>query len=313
MIETIIVMLAALALDRVLGEPRHWHPLVGFGHLAAWLEAKLRRDRHGPMRQFACGVLAWCAAAAIPSVLLALLLSATAGGWSRLVLDALLLYLCLGYRSLTEHARAVARPLDAGDLPEARRQVARIVSRDPEALDASGVTRATVESVLENGNDAILASLFWYLVAGAPGAVLHRLANTLDASWGYRTPRYLYFGRAAARIDDALAFVPARWCALGYALAGRTRSAIDCWRRQARRAASPNAGVVIAAGAGALGIRLGGPAVYHGAIVARPEFGAGRDAKPGDIARAVALLREMVTSWLALLLVAAIVAECAGQ
>lgn len=292
MIETFAIIVAALALDRVLGEPTRWHPLAGFGSLASRVEQCLWRANATPGQALARGAIGWMVLVAPPTLFL------VATGYLpdpiRIAIDILVLYGCLGWRSLDEHARDVARPLGRGDLAQARRSIARIVSRDPDALDSSGVTRAAIESVLENGNDAIVATLFWYGVLGAPGAALHRLANTLDAMWGYRTPRHLYFGRVAARLDDALAFVPARLTAIGYALAGNLRSAVACWREQARHAASPNAGVVMAAGAGALAIRVGGPAVYHGQRIDRPWFGAGRDAVPEDVARALTLLRRAI-------------------
>ena len=323
---TSLAIVAALVLDQLLGEPRRWHPLVGFGALVTRVEAALRRDGDSPWRQQLVGSLAWCLLAAVPALGLALL-AAGLGGWlpgaaetprsgdvvtqaSALrggylsggvlfTLDVLVLYLALGRRSLGQHARAVAAPLLAGDLPAARRQVAMIVSRDTAHLDEAGATRATVESVLENGSDAVLAPLFWFAVAGAPGALLYRLANTLDARWGYRAARYLYFGRPAARLDDALNWLPARLCALAYGLTGNLGNALRCWRRQAPEAASPNAGPVMAAGAGALGIRIGGPARYRGRESFRPILGEGPAAEPRDIPRALGLVDRATLLWVA--------------
>src|SRR5690606_28079289 len=181
-----LCVVLALALDALLGEPRRWHPLVGFGHLVTRVEAVLRRDGHSPRRQIAAGFVGWLLLAALPALLLWWLLTGL-GGSPLVAVEVLILYLCIGNRSLAEHARAVARPLLAGDLPAARRAVAMIVSRDTAALDVSGATRATVESVLENGSDAVFAPLLWFAVGGAPAALLHRLANTLDARWGYRS------------------------------------------------------------------------------------------------------------------------------
>jgi len=295
-----LCVVLALALDALLGEPRRWHPLVGFGHLVTRVEAVLRRDGHSPRRQIAAGFVGWLLLAALPALLLWWLLAGL-GGSPLVAVEVLILYLCIGNRSLAEHARAVARPLLAGDLPAARRAVAMIVSRDTAALDVSGATRATVESVLENGSDAVFAPLLWFAVGGAPAALLHRLANTLDARWGYRSEKYLYFGRAAARLDDLLNWIPARLCALAYGLAGRLPAALGCWRTQAPQAASPNAGPVMAAGAGALRIRLGGPARYRGREEWRPELGCGRDAEPADIGRALELLWRAIALWLAVL------------
>jgi adenosylcobinamide-phosphate synthase len=152
--------------------------------------------------------------------------------------------------------------------------------------------------VLENGNDAVFGALFWFAIGGGAGALLFRLANTLDAMWGYRDTRRLYFGWAAARLDDLLNLVPARLTALTYALLGKTRLAWRCWRGQAAAWASPNAGPVMAAGAGALGVRLGGAASYHGAIETRPELGAGGTAQPRHIAAALRLVARGQWLWL---------------
>jgi len=285
----------AILLDRLLGEPRRFHPLVGFGSWAAAIEARLRRQAAQPLAQRLIGVLAWLLALS-PWLLLALWLRAELG-WA---VDVLLLYFSLGARSLAEHAEAVAIPLAAGRLEEARARVGRMVSRDTSELDAHGVARAGVESVLENGNDAVFGALFWFVVAGGPGALLFRLANTLDAMWGYRTPRYRYFGWAAARLDDVLNYLPARLTALSYALLGRTRAALACWRRQAGAWDSPNAGPVMAAGAGSLGLVLGGSASYQGASEIRPWLGFGAEPVATDIRRAAALVRHALWLWLAL-------------
>ncbi|WP_200261480.1 cobalamin biosynthesis protein, partial [Halorhodospira neutriphila] len=181
----------------------------------------------------------------------------------------------------------------AGRRRARRRALGALVSRDPRALDASGVAAATTESVLENGNDAVFATLFWFLVAGAPGALAHRLANTLDAMWGYRSPRLRDFGRTAAHLDDLLGWLPARLTALTYtAVSRRPRAAWRCLRTQARQWPGPNPGAVLAAGAGALGVTLGGPTPYPGGVRQRPHLGAGAAAEPATIARATALLQR---------------------
>jgi adenosylcobinamide-phosphate synthase len=187
--------------------------------------------------------------------------------------------------------------------------VGEIVSRDTAGMQRQDVARAGVESVLENGNDAVFGALFWFALAGAPGALLYRLANTLDAMWGYRTPRYRCFGWAAARLDDALNFIPARLTALTYALLGNARAALRCWRQQAPAWDSPNAGPVMASGAGSLTVLLGGAANYHGVTEARPPLGAGNAPDAEDIARAIGLVQRGVWLWLALLLVAGIIAN----
>ncbi|AWT10982.1 cobalamin biosynthesis protein [Stutzerimonas frequens] len=288
---------AALLLDALLGEPKRAHPLVAFGRLADRLEQHFNGAAAHGWRSH--GVTAWCLAV-LPLTLLAWLLSLLPGiGW---LVEIVLLYLALGLHSLGEHALPVAQALWRHDLPEARRCVGWIVSRDTTQLDEEGVARAATESVLENGSDAVFAALFWFIVAGAPGVVLYRLSNTLDAMWGYRNARFERFGWAAARIDDVLNYLPARLVALTYALLGRTRRALRCWRTQAPLWDSPNAGPVMASGAGALGVVLGGSAIYHGEVHARPELGRGQAPQARHIEHALDLVWAGVGVWLLALL-----------
>jgi len=296
-----LVAFAAVALDLCLGEPRRAHPLVAFGHFAQGIERRRYRDGRG------AGLLAWMLAV-LPWTLLAALLQWTAWQWSPwcgAALAALALYAALGLRSLGDHAVPIADALSREDLPAARTAVARIVSRDTAALDGNQVATAATESVLENGSDAVFAALFWGLLLGAPGAVLYRLSNTLDAMWGYRTARYGRFGWAAARIDDALNWLPARLTALTYALLGATGTALRCWRAQGGHWKSPNAGPVMAAGAGALRLQLGGAAPYHGQWQLRPTLGEGAPADAAGIRRALWLVRAGVALWLSVLLATA--------
>ena len=286
-----LAAVAAVALDRLLGETKRFHPLVGFGALAYAVERILNR---GAMRRFS-GVLAW-SLAVLPWVVLAFCAKRyDVYGW---LLDVVLLYLALGGRSLAEHAERVATDLAAGDLLAARQHVGWIVSRDTSVLDESGVAKACVESTLENGNDAVFGALFWFMLFGGAGAVFFRLANTLDAMWGYKTERFLHFGWAAARIDDLINYIPARLTAVSYALFGNTRRAFACWRQQAPHWESPNAGPVMSAGAGSLGLALGGAEIYHGQREERPTLGEGRPARGEDIPRALRLMRRSMALWL---------------
>jgi adenosylcobinamide-phosphate synthase len=288
---TVLAMWMAVCVDAWLGEPRRWHPLVLFGHWVGRIEHRLHADRR------IAGVLAW-SLAVLPLVLALWVLQRFLPAWSSWCVSVLVLYLAIGLRSLGEHAMPVAKALAEGRLDDARRAVGRMVSRDTDGLNASQVAAAATESVLENGNDAVFGALFWFAVLGAPGALLYRLANTLDAMWGYRTPRYENFGWAAARIDDVLNFVPARLTAFTYALCGDFDVALRCWRTQAPRWDSPNAGPVMAAGAGALVVSLGGAAPYHGVWEARPELGEGDLPDAVSIRRALSLVRRGVVLWL---------------
>ena len=291
-----LTILAAVLLDRMLGEPQRFHPLAGFGWLAQRIEALYYgSEQASSAGRYLRGITA--------VGLLLIPLAATAALLQGLAIfgalfSTVVLYFAIAPRSLREHAERVARALFADDLPAARRTVSMMVSRDTTQLDEEGVARATVESVLENGNDAIFAALFWFIIAGAPGVVLYRLSNTLDAMWGYRNTRYNEFGWAAARLDDVLNFIPARLTALSYALVGHTHSALCCWRRQAPAWESPNAGPVMAAGAGALQVRLGGVAIYHGETSRRPLLGCGMAVSAVDITRAVRLVHQTLCAWL---------------
>ncbi|AJC21507.1 adenosylcobinamide-phosphate synthase CbiB [Pandoraea pulmonicola] len=293
-----LAALIGVLLDAWLGEPRRWHPLVGFGRIAsgvqAWLNTEETRDK--PFSAMVRGTWAWSIMLVVP-VLLAWALT-WLPGWSGILWQALALYAALGARSLREHVMPIARALSEGDLPQARALTARIVSRDTEDASASDIARAAVESTLENGNDAIFGALFWFAIAGAPGVVLFRLANTLDAMWGYRTDKFLYFGRPAARIDDLLNWIPARLTAASYAIFGDMSRAIVCWRTQAKAWSSPNAGPVMAAGAGSLGVQLGGPARYQGEWETRPELGCGMAPSAQHIKAAWRLISRSMWMWL---------------
>lgn len=291
---TVWAMLAALLIDHWLGEPLRAHPLVAFGRLVRWLEARLHANRRR------AGVFAWLLTV-VPLVVVAYGADAWLGrlsAWADFLFKVLVLYAVIGLRSLADHAMPVALALREGDMVRARLAVGRMVSRDTQALDEHQVAAAATESVLENGNDAVFGALFWFVVLGAPGALLYRLANTLDAMWGYRTARYENFGWAAARIDDALNYVPARLTALSYMLLGQTSRAWRCWHTQAKLWDSPNAGPVMAAGAGALGVRLGGGAPYHGVWESRPDLGEGDLPDADAIPCALTLVRRSVVLWL---------------
>ncbi|AHE99370.1 adenosylcobinamide-phosphate synthase CbiB [Thioalkalivibrio paradoxus] len=298
---------SAVLLDGRWGEPGRFHPLVGFGRLADWFEARLNRPRASRRFRQARGGLA-VVLLVVPATALTFWLA----GLPIIgpLFGILVLYLALGHRSLAEHARPVAEALAHGDAAAARQQAGMLVSRDLEAIDPAP---ATIESVLENGHDAVFGALFWFVLLGPAGAVLFRLGNTLDALWGYRTSRYRDFGRIAARLDDLLGYLPARLTALSYALVGNTRQALRCWRTQGGRWKSPNAGPVMAAGAGALGLQLGGLARYQGQWQRRADLGEGRRPAGPDIERALGLVRRSLLLWLAALTFATLLVEVGGH
>ena len=277
MTQTFVALIAALALDQLFGEPKHWHPLVGFGKLAEWTERMLNFS--GPWRKLR-GVLS-LTLLIVPLTALTFLLVKHLP--LSIFFETLILYLALGGRSLTEHADQVHHALASGDTEKARHFTSYLVSRDTRSMSERDMSRATIESTLENGCDAVFAPLFWFVIGGAPAALLYRLTNTLDAMWGYRTKRFLQFGWATARADDVLNFIPARLTAATYALTGHFSNALTCWHAQAANWKSPNAGPVMSAGAGALMLQLGGPALYHGEMQQRPLLGKGLEPVGADI------------------------------
>jgi adenosylcobinamide-phosphate synthase len=304
-LEIALLLVAGVVLDLLLGETRRWHPLVGFGRLAHFLERRL----NGGNERLARGGFAWLLAV-LPLTLFFDLLADAAGLW----LHAVLLYFCIGLRSLRDHTLPIYRALREGELAKARDLTSRIVSRDTAAASEADLAKASAESLLENGNDAVFGTLFWFVVAGGTGAVLFRLVNTLDAMWGYRNERFNLFGRFAARTDDLMNYLPARLTALSYVLlagAGRAR-AWQCWRTQARAWSSPNAGPVMASGAGALGVSLGGAAVYDGEVEQRPPLGTGPAASAADILRAWQLVLKTTLLWAAVVCAAGVLLTLGG-
>jgi adenosylcobinamide-phosphate synthase len=285
---------AALALDALVGDPARLHPVAGFGRVAAALERLLWRDRRGFGTLFA-----------------ALLVGGTYGGVraaerrlvgsQRFVFAVLVLWSTLGGRSLARYALELARAVERGDLARARALAPALVGRDPSRLDAQELCRAAVESVAENTTDAIVAPIGWFALLGPAGAAGYRAANTLDAMVGYRSPRYVRFGWASARLDDVVTSPWARVATV--AAAALARAVGGSWRTSvralpaARHHPSPNAGLIEAAFAGALAVRLGGRNDYDGRIEKRPSLGAAeRSPAPADIQRAVRLSRAVTAA-----------------
>lgn len=287
----------AVMLDHLLGEPRRWHPLVGFGWLAEKVEQRFNRGAHKRLSGL-CGLLMLIIPPLACTWFVSWAFARFDNAWVSVGLSALVVYWAIGWRSLNDHVRAVHTALAEKNLPLARAQVARIVSRDCSDASVLEVRRAAIESALENSSDAVIAPLFWFAVAGLPGVVVYRLSNTLDAMWGYRNPRFAQFGWAAARWDDVLNLVPARLTALGFAACGGGLRALRAWRRDAPGCASPNAGPVICAGAGALDVRLGGPARYGEQLIDKPWVGCARSPEDGDVLRSLVVVRRCVGFWL---------------
>ncbi|MGH1543200.1 MAG: adenosylcobinamide-phosphate synthase CbiB [Arenicella sp.] len=292
-----VSLILALAFDMLIGEIQRWHPLVAFGRLANMLE-KRTNNYFDPVNSKLLGIFSW-ALLIVPATALMYWINPWHSLWW---LDAIVLYYAIAYRSLYDHVQSVLNALLNNDLNLARKELSKIVSRDTEALDQQAVRQATIETTLENGSDAVFATLFWFVVAGAPGLVAYRLCNTLDAMWGYKTSRFVYFGWWTARVDDILNYVPARLTALTYAALGNTKQALNCWYKQASKCESPNAGPVMCSGAGALQVQLGGATPYHGEIRHKPLIGSGLPPDNQDITRTLRMVTHSLILWVAIII-----------
>lgn len=280
-------LLIGVAADRLLGDPTRWHPVAGIGRSIAALEARLYADsRARGVGLAGVGVgAAWAVGA------LAAWQSRVSG---TVLVTATATWAVLGGTTLSRVGESMADALDAGDLEAARRLVPSLCGRDPYALDEAGMTRAAVESIAENTSDAAVAPLVWGGLAGIPGLLAYRTVNTLDAMVGYRNERYGRFGWASARLDDAANLLPARLSGvLVVALGGTPLRTAATWRRDAGRHPSPNAGVVEAAFAGALGVQLGGRTEYPHGVENRPLLGGGAVPTTADLRAAVRLSRRV--------------------
>lgn len=271
-------VLAAVVLDAMVGDPR-WlpHPVRGIGRLAAWVEPRARRWI--PRAELAGGA-AWALVVGAAGL-------AAWGGWAvcaRLhpwagdIAGIWIIYTTLAARDLVNHSSDVHGALVAGNLPDARQKVARIVGRDTEGLGEADVTRATVETVAESTLDGVTAPLFFAFLCGPVGAMVYRAVNTLDSMWGHKDERYLRFGWTAARTDDVLNWIPARltgafMAAAAWCVGVSGKGAWRVMRRDARKHPSPNSGFPEAAMAGALGVCLGGPNTYDGVPEERARMG----------------------------------------
>lgn len=294
-------MLFALAIDAAFGWPdwlfrRIGHPVTWLGWLISALDRKFNRTSDSPARRRALGALAALAVIGLAAGTGAALQAALPGGWAGTVLAGVLAWPLVAARSLHEHVRAVALPLDADDLTGARRAVSMIVGRDPAQLDPPAIARAATESLAESASDGVVAPLIWGLVLGLPGIAAYKAINTLDSMIGHRSERHAAFGWAAARIDDLANLIPARLTGLLIALtASRPLAALACMVRDARHHRSPNAGWPESAMAGALGIRLSGPRLYAGRVTHDPWLNpAAPDPAPGDLTRALTLYRRVL-------------------
>ncbi|RWQ39471.1 MAG: cobalamin biosynthesis protein CobD [Mesorhizobium sp.] len=301
---SILIAFLSLVVEFAVGYPA-WlfgaigHPVTWFGSLISFLDRRLNRDTDSDALRRRRGVHALLIIVMVPAAIAFAVETMLSGIPAGLILTAILATSLLSQKSLAEHVEAVADGLDNGGLDIGRVAVSRIVGRDPEKLDRSGVCRAAIESLAENFSDGVVAPVFWIGVGGLAGGVAYKAANTADSMIGHRTPRHEAFGRAAARFDDLINLPASRLTALLIVAASffvKGADAGNAWRtvqRDAKKHRSPNAGWPEAAMAGALGLALAGPRSYDGVMVDDAFMGEGgrRDAESIDIRRALKLYR----------------------
>ena len=289
-------VLGGFVLDTLFGDPP-WlpHPVVLMGKAISALEKRLRaRLPQTPQGELLGGAVV---AFTLPvgTFLLTSLVCLGAAKLSPWLGLAVQMFWCgqaLAAKGLAQESTNVYRALIKPDLPAARKAVSRIVGRDTQNLTLEGVTKAAVETVAENASDGVIAPLLYMLLGGAPLALTYKAINTMDSMLGYKNEKYLYFGRAAAKLDDAANYLPSRlagllWCAAAALTGHSPKGARRIWRRDRRNHASPNSAQTESACAGALGVQLAGPAYYFGEYYAKPTIGDPlRPIEPEDIRRA---------------------------
>ncbi len=293
---SLLAVILGFILDLIVGDP-HWlyHPIRLVGHLISGLEKLLRsifpKTEQGEL--IAGGFLLVLTAGITTAVAWGLLLAAgLVHPCLRFALEVIMCYWVLATKSLKTETMKVYDALKEGDLKKARFAVSMVVGRDTEVLDDIGVTKAAVETVAENASDGVIAPLLFLMIGGSPVGVFYKAVNTMDSMVGYKNDKYLYFGRAAAKLDDVANYIPSRLAALLWIMAAAftrndAKGAWRIWRRDRRNHASPNSAQTESACAGALGVQLAGPAYYFGEYYPKPTIGDPlRPIEPEDILRA---------------------------
>lgn len=297
---TVAAVVAGFLLDALLGDPRRIpHPIVAMGNAIAWLEPRLRAafpDTPSGARRAGVVLVAVLCAGSFGATWCLIAVAGLVHPLLGFAVETWLCYQALAACELRRQSMRVVRELTREGLPAARRAVGMIVGRDTEALDERGVLKAAVETVAENTADGVVGPLVYLIVGGAPLGMLYKAVNTMDSMVGYKNERYLNFGRAAARVDDVLGFIPARLAALCMIAAApaaglSAKGAWRIWRRDRFNHASPNSAQTESAMAGALGVELAGSAVYFGKLVEKPTMGdATRPIEREDVRRANRLM-----------------------
>jgi len=300
--DTLFVVVAALAFDALIGDPdwlwrRLPHPVAAIGSCIGFLDRTLNREAWSPAQRKSAGVGVVILLLIISTLIGFLIETALRHVWLGNVLLGLAASVLIAQRSLYQHVARVRSAFAEGGLTEAREAVSMIVGRDPDQLDEAGVCRAAIESCAENFSDGVVAPVFWLALLGLPGLIAYKAINTADSMIGHRSARHEHFGWAAARLDDLVNLIPARFSGLLLAIVapvakGAVVTALQVMRRDAAKHRSPNAGWPESAMAGALGLALAGPRRYGDHSVDDPFLNAEarKDAIPGDIDRALDLL-----------------------
>lgn len=268
----LIAIILAYVTDLLLGDPM-WlpHPVVGFGKMVAFLEKRLNKGNRLIIKGLAMAVFSIVSVYLLTWTILQL--AAMVGPIAQVAVVAIGLFYTLANRTLIDEGRMVFERLDKEGVVAGRQQLARIVGRDTSNLSPQQIRTAVLETMSENLSDGVVVPLFWFAVGGLPAAMAYKMVNTLDSMVGYKNDRYLYFGRAAARIDDVANFVPARITALLMVVVTFSLCGLRFVLRYGHRHASPNAGYPEAALAGILNVRFGGPNIYHGQLFDKPYIG----------------------------------------
>lgn len=276
-------------LDLLYGDPCGLpHPIVWFGKIISICERKLNRGAHRVAKGAIVAVGLIAGVFAITPLLLGVL---DPWPWAKIAVESVLVFYCLAGTTLAKEVRMVFEACDKS-LAEGRKQVARIVGRDTSGLSINEVRTAALETLAENLSDGVIAPLFWYALLGVPGMLAYKMVNTLDSMLGYKSPRYLQFGRWAAKIDDVANFIPARLTALLMLLGAGKLNLIGFVRRFGHEHASPNSGWPEAALAGILNCRFGGTHSYFGEDVYKPYIGTvDRPLTTDDMKRAIRVNR----------------------
>ncbi|MBR3130150.1 MAG: cobalamin biosynthesis protein CobD [Clostridia bacterium] len=279
---TLLSVLAGFLIDCILGDPA-WllHPVVLIGKLISLSEKVLRKlfpktDRGAFCAGLLMAVLVPILSASVCfGILFGLYLLSP---WAYFAMSSIMCWQCFAARCLAKEANKVTKALETEGLEAGRKQIAMLVGRDTQTLSEEQVLKATVETVAENASDGVIAPMLFMVLFGAVGGFFYKAVNTMDSMVGYKNDRYLYFGRAAAKLDDAMNFLPSRMSALAMIAVAPLvkldgKNAFRIWKRDRRKHASPNSAQTESVAAGALHVELAGPASYFGKLVEKPAIG----------------------------------------